>query len=111
MPSEVAQAVREGRVDEALVDRAVLRVLRQKLELGLLDATFEEDPPTGVDLDSPHHRAIARKRQEECVGRMLQVAPLHERVRNPLSAALGGARGAVEHLEEAHEPRARPAAR
>jgi beta-xylosidase len=63
----LARAVRGGRVDEALVDRAVLRVLRQKLELGLLDATFEADPPTGVDLDSPHHRAIARKLAEESV--------------------------------------------
>ena len=63
----LAEAVRAGRVDEALVDRAVLRVLHQKLELGLLDATFEEDPPTGVDLDSPQHRAIARKLAEESV--------------------------------------------
>ena len=63
----LGRAVRGGHVDEALVDRAVLRVLRQKLELGLLDATFEEDPPTGVELDSPHHRAIARKLAEESV--------------------------------------------
>ena len=63
----LAEAVRAGRVDEALVDRAVLRVLRQKLELGLLDATFDEQPPTGVDLDSPEHRALARKLAEESV--------------------------------------------
>jgi beta-xylosidase len=63
----LADAVRAGRVDEALIDRAVLRVLRQKLELGLLDATFEEDPPTGVELDPPRHRAIARKLAEESV--------------------------------------------
>jgi beta-glucosidase len=63
----LAEAVRAGRVDEALVDRAVLRVLHQKLELGLLDATFQEAPPTGVDLDSPQHRAIARKLAEESV--------------------------------------------
>jgi beta-glucosidase len=63
----LARAVRGGRVDEALVDRAVLRILRQKLELGLLDATFEEDPPAGVDLDSPRHRDIARTLAEESV--------------------------------------------
>ncbi|GAA5191873.1 glycoside hydrolase family 3 N-terminal domain-containing protein [Rugosimonospora acidiphila] len=63
----LAEAVRAGRVDEALVDRAVLRVLRQKLELGLLDATFAEEPPGGVDLDSPEHRAIARRLAEESV--------------------------------------------
>jgi beta-glucosidase len=63
----LAEAVRAGRIDEALVDRAVLRVLRQKLELGLLDATFAEEPPAEVELDSPRHRAIARKLAEESV--------------------------------------------
>jgi beta-glucosidase len=63
----LAAAVRAGRVDEALVDRAVIRVLRQKLELGLLDATFEEDPPTRVELDSREHRAVARTLAEESI--------------------------------------------
>src|SRR6185503_16638784 len=63
----LAEAVRAGRVDEALVDRAVLRVLSQKLDLGLLDATFDEEPPADVDLDSPEHRALARKLAEESV--------------------------------------------
>ncbi|NUT34607.1 MAG: glycosyl hydrolase [Hamadaea sp.] len=63
----LAEAVRAGRVDEAVVDRAVLRVLAQKQDLGLLDATFEDEPPTGVDLDSPRHRAVARKLAEESV--------------------------------------------
>lgn len=55
----LAAAVRAGKVDEALVDRAVLRALAQKEELGLLDATFDDEPPTEVDLDSPAHREIA----------------------------------------------------
>jgi beta-glucosidase len=59
--------LKNGTVDTALVDRAVLRVLRQKLELGLLDATFEEEPPTDVVLDTPEHRAIARRLAEESV--------------------------------------------
>ena len=58
-------AIEEGKVDESLVDRAARRALLQKHELGLLDATFEEDPPTGVDLDSPAHRDIARRMAEE----------------------------------------------
>jgi beta-glucosidase len=62
----LGELVRAGKVDEALVDRAVLRVLRQKLELGLLDATFD-DPPTDVDLDSPVHRALARRLAEESI--------------------------------------------
>ncbi|SCE94632.1 glycoside hydrolase family 3 N-terminal domain-containing protein [Micromonospora mirobrigensis] len=61
------EAVRAGRVDEALVDRAVLRVLRQKRDLGLLDADFTDEPPRAVDLDSPAHRSIARRLAEESV--------------------------------------------
>ena len=56
-----------GQVDEALVDRAVLRALAQKEELGLLDATFEDEPPTTIDLDSPQHRDVARRLAEESV--------------------------------------------
>jgi beta-xylosidase len=36
--------VRSGAVDEALVDRAAARVLAQKAELGLLDATWRPEP-------------------------------------------------------------------
>jgi beta-xylosidase len=61
------ELVRSGRLDETLLDRAVLRVLRQKLELGLLDEAFTDQPPSGVDLDSPEHRALARRLAEESV--------------------------------------------
>ncbi|MGV9804597.1 beta-xylosidase/alpha-l-arabinosidase [Micromonospora chersina] len=61
------ESVRAGKLDEALIDRAVLRVLREKLELGLLDATFTDEPPQGVDLDSPEHRSIARRLAEESI--------------------------------------------
>ncbi len=54
-------AVADGRVPIALVDRALERVLRQKEELGLLDEKFDGPSPTGVDLDSPEHRRIARE--------------------------------------------------
>ncbi|WP_243696225.1 glycoside hydrolase family 3 protein [Labedella phragmitis] len=63
---ELAELVRAGVVDEALVDRSVLRVLDQKEELGLLDETFDE-APTGIDLDSPEHRAVALRLAEESV--------------------------------------------
>ncbi|NES13822.1 MULTISPECIES: glycoside hydrolase family 3 N-terminal domain-containing protein [Micromonospora] len=59
--------VRAGKLDEALIDRAVLRVLRQKRDLGLLDATFTDEPPQEVDLDSPEHRSIARRLAEESI--------------------------------------------
>ncbi|MBT1585262.1 glycoside hydrolase family 3 C-terminal domain-containing protein [Curtobacterium flaccumfaciens pv. flaccumfaciens] len=58
----LVERVRNGQVDEALVDRAVLRVLRQKERLGLLEPdAFAEDAPTGIDLDTPLHQALARQ--------------------------------------------------
>lgn len=63
----LAAAVRAGAIDEALVDRAVLRVLGQKAELGLLEATFDDEPPSDVDLDSPELRALASRLAAESV--------------------------------------------
>ncbi|WP_434318767.1 beta-glucosidase [Leifsonia sp. P73] len=60
----LAERIRAGLADEALVDRAVLRLLAQKEELGLLDETFDT-PPASVDLDSPEHRALALRLAEE----------------------------------------------
>ncbi|WP_243075544.1 glycoside hydrolase family 3 N-terminal domain-containing protein [Microbacterium sp. SS28] len=62
----LAAAVRDGRVDEALIDRAVLRVLTEKEELGLFDETFAE-PPTEIDLDTPAHRDLARRLASESI--------------------------------------------
>jgi beta-xylosidase len=52
---ELAALVESGRVEESLVDRALRRVLRQKIELGLLDADWSPLPLalTGVDLGTP----------------------------------------------------------
>lgn len=63
----LAERVLSGQVDITLVDRAVLRVLRQKEHLGLLDATFEDDPPATIDLDPPGHREIAARLAQESV--------------------------------------------
>jgi beta-glucosidase len=60
----LSDLVRAGGVEEGLIDRAVLRVLAQKEELGLLDATFDE-PPTEIDLDTPAHRDVALRLAEE----------------------------------------------
>ncbi|MGX7673260.1 beta-xylosidase/alpha-l-arabinosidase [Plantactinospora sp. DSM 117369] len=83
--SPLIDAVRAGTVPEALVDRAVTRVLRQKCELGLLDAEWSTVPPAlaaiaersngdapgivegSVDLDPPASRALARELAEESV--------------------------------------------
>ncbi|WP_459349080.1 beta-xylosidase/alpha-l-arabinosidase [Cellulomonas olei] len=65
---ELADRIRSGEVDEALVDRAVLRALAQKEELGLLDPeAFEDEPPAEIDLDSPRQRELARRLAEESV--------------------------------------------
>lgn len=62
----LADRIRSGDADEAIVDRALLRVLAQKERLGLLDARFD-DAPESIDLDSPAHRDIARRLAEESV--------------------------------------------
>jgi beta-xylosidase len=65
------QAVRSGRVDIALINRALERVLRQKAELGLLDPDWSADPNavrTGsVDLNDPESRYLAERLAEESV--------------------------------------------
>lgn len=67
----LAALIRSGEVSESLVDRAVLRALTQKEELGLLAESFaaglEEGPPESIDLDSPAHRSLARRLAEESV--------------------------------------------
>lgn len=66
----LAAQVRDGSLDQGILDRAVGRVLAQKEELGLLDADFTDADfaaPDHVDLDSPAHRALARRLAEESV--------------------------------------------
>jgi beta-glucosidase len=66
------KAVESGEVDLALVDRALERVLRQKCELGLLDAGWDPTPPVlqaggPVELDPASSRALAREVAERAV--------------------------------------------
>ncbi|BDH49159.1 beta-glucosidase [Streptomyces albus] len=77
----LADALAEGLVPEALVDRAVRRVLVQKAQLGLLDAEWSPVPPVlaaaedadpealrgTVRLDTEENRALARRVAEEAV--------------------------------------------
>ncbi len=56
----LAEAVEAGRVEEALVDRALQRVLLQKCELGLLDADWAPEPAEeAIELDDAESRALA----------------------------------------------------
>jgi beta-glucosidase len=62
------QELKAGRIDEALVDRALRRVLAQKLELGLLDAGWSPEPlDDGIDFDSAANRDIARRMAESSI--------------------------------------------
>ncbi|WP_194410577.1 glycoside hydrolase family 3 N-terminal domain-containing protein [Microbacterium cremeum] len=52
---------------KADIDTAVRRVLRQKIELGLLDSGWTPAEPADVDLDSARNRDIARRLAEESI--------------------------------------------
>jgi beta-glucosidase len=60
-------AVEGGAVDAAAVDRALERVLRQKCELGLLDAGWVPEVPEEIDLDDASSRALARTVAEQSI--------------------------------------------
>ena len=64
------EAAAAGEVPVELIDRAAARVLRQKLELGLLDPGWSprtDQAPGAPDLDAPAQRDIARRLAEESV--------------------------------------------
>jgi len=78
----LAAEVRAGRLDEAVVDRALRRVLLQKLDLGLLDADWSPVPDVlaasgpaaspdairgTVDLDSDANRDLAARVAERAI--------------------------------------------
>jgi beta-xylosidase len=60
----LVSSVLEGSVGEDVVDRAVRRVLRQKINLGLLDPGWTPEPPGlragRLELDKPANRELAR---------------------------------------------------
>ncbi|MFC4032144.1 beta-glucosidase [Streptomyces polygonati] len=75
------KAIADGEVDEALIDRALRRVLTQKAELGLLDADWDPVPAAlagadltepqslrgTIDLDSAENRGLARQVAEQSI--------------------------------------------
>ncbi|WP_411575493.1 glycoside hydrolase family 3 N-terminal domain-containing protein [Streptomyces mutabilis] len=77
----LTEAVTAGRVPEAVIDRALRRVLTQKAELGLLDPDWDPVPTAlhgadlddldalrgRIDLDGPENRELARTVAEEAV--------------------------------------------
>jgi beta-xylosidase len=77
----LCKAVREGRIKEELVNRALERVLTQKIQLGLLDPEWSPVPEAlqnadladtsglrgSIDLDNGQNRALARELAEQAV--------------------------------------------
>ena len=100
-PAASATAARPGRRRRGageVIDRAVTRVLWQKLDLGLLDPDWSRGRTAGggqlaqaPDLDPPAQRDIARRLAEESVILLTNAA----RFRRPGAAAGGGPRVAV----------------
>ncbi|MET4638383.1 glycoside hydrolase family 3 N-terminal domain-containing protein [Mycetocola sp. 2940] len=77
----LVEAVRSGDLAEAVIDRALRRVLRQKVELGLLDPDWDASPEAlrgvniddtqgirgTIDLDNAGNRAVAREIAEQSI--------------------------------------------
>lgn len=57
--------VEEGRVDPAVVDGAVRRVLRAKFELGLFEQPYVDEAGAGAAFDTPEARSHARSLAEQ----------------------------------------------
>lgn len=66
---DIPPAVRSGRIDEALVDRAVRRVLRAKVRLGLFADPYQYHDPERERAQtlSPEQRAFAREIARESI--------------------------------------------
>ena len=82
---DVAELIERGELDESYVDRALRRVLRQKIGLGLLDSSWSPVPPAlgdvglgdalenpgalrgTVELDTAENRELAREIAERAI--------------------------------------------
>ena len=65
--SSLARQVREGKVSEALVDRAVRRVLRVKFLTGLFDNPFVDPDYAEKITNSPEYQQLALKAAHEAI--------------------------------------------
>lgn len=63
----LARAVEQGRVDHAVIDRAVRRVLAQKIALGLFERPYVDEARAGEVFDTPAQRELARRAAAESV--------------------------------------------
>jgi beta-glucosidase len=61
------QAIEEGRVDVALVDLAVRRLLRMKFQLGLFESPFVEAAAAAAIFDTAEQRALAHRLAQKSI--------------------------------------------
>ena len=61
----LAALIAAGKADEGLVDRAVRRVLKAKLELGLFESPYVDEEAATAAFDAPAHRALAARLAEQ----------------------------------------------
>ncbi|WP_194420181.1 glycoside hydrolase family 3 N-terminal domain-containing protein [Microbacterium abyssi] len=96
----LVERVRFGMLDEAYLDRAVIRALRQKEELGLLEPdAFDGEPPQEIALDSPRHREVARRLAEESLVLLSNDGALPLRDRTSRIALIGPNADRAEALQ------------
>lgn len=55
----LVSAVREGKVDEKLIDRAAGRVLKHKFDMGLFDNPYVDPDKAAATVNSAEHKALA----------------------------------------------------
>jgi beta-glucosidase len=63
----LVENVRQGKVPEALVDRAVRRILRQKMRLGLFEKALVDPERAAATVHAPEHRELALRAAREAV--------------------------------------------
>lgn len=64
----LVSAVRDGELEQEALDTAVRRILRQKVDLGLLDPEYDPAATgTAIDADPAENRALARRMAEESI--------------------------------------------
>ena len=62
----LTQAIHEGRLSQRVVDAAVLRLLRAKIDLGLFEHPYVDEGEALRVLEAPEHRVQARIAAERC---------------------------------------------
>ena len=69
-PSLLLQALREGRISQARIDQSVLRILKQKFELGLFDHPFVDADEAARIVGSPPFRTAGEQAQRQSLVRL-----------------------------------------